>query len=845
MGGGWLFGRLLYVLICAAVCLGKDLRVGSETIFDGGVQDVEWFGKDKKVLIARTLLGHVYRSEDAGETWAKITEKIANGVTKNGPFGVRLGRLQRNELDPNRAVLTCIMGPCSAFSTEDAGRTWFPWNFEYQLNSWMSHRTRPTWALASAWVGKCAVFLAERGECSHNLYLTKDAGRTFELVATHIVQFAWASVGDRILFSQWRKKETHQNRLTSWSKGVDLMATDDMGKTVITVLAEGNKFQLSNGYLLAVVCKDQGAQDIQLSVSKDDGRSFKNCVVPETLKQRSYAVLDTSEGAVVLHVNHRSSQSGDIYISDSDGVEYARSLVSNVRKQGLCAFEKVYNLEGVYIANAVDEGKGPLPSLPEEEEESVPFEGAAGQTQAEFAIARSLNAVEVGEEKEEENMTFDHPVEGLAMLDQHEQVREARVRGGSRWRSLIPEHIKEAVQSRRLAAMKDVRTVVSFDMGGAWSTIRAPRVDSAGNEIQCSTKKCSLHLHSIADLFDFGPVYSYKNSAGILMGTGNVGEELSFDKSQTNTYVSRDGGHTWSEVQKGNFIYEYGNHGGLLVMSDLERATSEGVYSWDQGKTWSKFQFSTNPMRVSNVLIEAEAMSTKFVIYGTRNNDGVMHLLDFGLLHERQCKGLDTVGKAASDYEHWSPSDGIDNHRCMLGHKNVYTRRKQLAECFNSEEEELPKFSRNCHCTPESFECEVGFVREVNSLQCDEDPESTIRHTPPPNCNGEYKVNAYRRVPGDTCQGGWAPEPVTKVCKTSLRATAPSASSSGPTFLGFVVGISSVGACILVTKARSARAGGYAATKPQPGPRAPTEMVGAGAGGYVAPSAAGEDDAAS
>ena len=52
------------------------------------------------------------------------------------------------------------------------------------------------------------------------------------------------------------------------------------------------------------------------------------------------------------------------------------------------------------------------------------------------------------------------------------------------------------------------------------------------------------------------------------MAIGNVGEELERIKNdRINTYFSRDGGLTWAEVHKGSHIYEFGDHGGLIVMA--------------------------------------------------------------------------------------------------------------------------------------------------------------------------------------------------------------------------------------------------------------------------------------
>lgn len=56
-----------------------------------------------------------------------------------------------------------------------------------------------------------------------------------------------------------------------------------------------------------------------------------------------------------------------------------------------------------------------------------------------------------------------------------------------------------------------------------------------------------------------------------------------------NTYMSRDGGMTWSEIRKGSHIYEIGDHGALLVMATNLEPTTEIVYSFNEGKTWHTF----------------------------------------------------------------------------------------------------------------------------------------------------------------------------------------------------------------------------------------------------------------
>ena len=50
------------------------------------------------------------------------------------------------------------------------------------------------------------------------------------------------------------------------------------------------------------------------------------------------------------------------------------------------------------------------------------------------------------------------------------------------------------------------------------------------------------------------------------MAVGNIGERLTLEKgARKGTFLSRDGGLTFSEIAKVPLIYEFGDHGGLLV----------------------------------------------------------------------------------------------------------------------------------------------------------------------------------------------------------------------------------------------------------------------------------------
>merc|ERR1712125_295864 len=99
----------------------------------------------------------------------------------------------------------------------------------------------------------------------------------------------------------------------------------------------------------------------------------------------------------------------------------------------------------------------------------------------------------------------------------------------------------------------------------------------------------------------------------------------------------------------GDYIYEFGNHGGLLVMVDWIHPTRHAYFSTNQGSSWQKFEFAKTPMKVTNVLTESIAMSTNFVLYGTRGRTGVSAHVDFSKIGLRVCKGLSTPGTGGSD----------------------------------------------------------------------------------------------------------------------------------------------------------------------------------------------------
>uniref|UniRef100_A0A7S0AB98 VPS10 domain-containing protein n=1 Tax=Pyrodinium bahamense TaxID=73915 RepID=A0A7S0AB98_9DINO len=734
----WARRAAILCLVVARTGLGKKVEV-KEVTFDSPVNDIQWLGKDQSTVLVQTAKGRLYRSTNKGADWNDISDKLKSDVSdSDSPAPIVVDQIVKSQADLDTVLVAGTQQ--SHFISTDRGQTWRRLRQTSTIHTFLFHKTRAKWALLSTWTSACEASKrvgkrksdsgkdSDDGEpCNHMLYLTKDLGRTFILVCSYVVQFSWGDIAheqqDRIYFTHFKKREGDQPKLTMWSKDVDFSYTADAGRTIVPLVHMGNKFLVSHSFLFVAKLKDSASQTVNLMVSNDGGVVFRSAQLPQEIDEKSYTILDTSEGAVMLHVNHgtkdRMFGTGNLYISDKEGVRYTLSLQNNVRgSSGDCEFDKVLSLEGVYMAN---------------------FRDTEGSTNAKDATTgKKAEAAKEAEELEEAN----------------EKGTEVDKR-----RSPKSKSKSESV----------VRTVISFDKGGVWSYLKPPKVDSTGKQVECPQDRCWLHLHGVTNFHNYAPFYSTENAVGIIMGTGNVGPYLRFEQDQTNTYLSRDGGLTWAEVHKGAFIYEYGDHGGLVLMADDIKKTKQVVFSWNEGQSWYDFELSNYPLEVDNIVTEPNATSTKFLLYGTRGDAGVMYHLDFEALGQPPCKGVWAADSVSSDYETWTPSDGRGADKCILGRQITYTRRKQTSECFNGEQFERPVVKKNCECKEDNFECEMGFTRKVDSLECKFVDDGSI--TVPTTCTSSdfFYVMAHRKVTGDNCEGGWQPKKTAVPCPRNSK----------------------------------------------------------------------------
>ncbi|KAI8814666.1 hypothetical protein BJ742DRAFT_184196 [Cladochytrium replicatum] len=317
---------------------------------------------------------------------------------------------------------------------------------------------------------------------------------------------------------------------------------------------------------------------------------------------------------------------------------------------------------------------------------------------------------------------------------------------------IIANQVANALQLGKSGVKKQLKSVVSFDDGATWSSLKAPSWDADGHKIECG-QDCSLQLFShtnIPELLGTANlgIHSTPTAPGLFMAVGNVGSRL-LDYNEGNVYLTRDGGVSWNEVRKDAHKWAFGDHGGIIVMVNDERPTNTLVYSWNYGKTWASHTFSDKEVRVQSIL--SEPSSRKFLILGVYSGSGsvemVVSSVDFATIFERECKSDSSASK--SDFENWE----MNSDRCFLGKEISWSRRKQDSQCFVGEFKDLDQTVKVCPCTEQDYSCDVHFFRNDKG-QCELYGKDPLE---PKNC-AEGKTfegsSGYRKIGLSQCQGG-------------------------------------------------------------------------------------------
>ena len=272
-------------------------------------------------------------------------------------------------------------------------------------------------------------------------------------------------------------------------------------------------------------------------------------------------------------------------------------------------------------------------------------------------------------------------------------------------------NVVDNVEEAERGIAKKLRTMITHNDAAEWAPIPAPQKDAEDQDYKCDvkdSKKCSLHLHGYTERRDPRNTFSSPSAVGLMMGVGNVGEFLT-RKAEADTFITRDGGLEWHSVKKGNYMWEYGDQGAIIVIVEENVATDVIFYSLDEGANWTAYKFTDSKMKISEISTVPSDSSQNFLLWGQDVSSGkeiATVNLDFTGLRPRQCVLNETNPEdEGSDYRLWKPKHPLSDDDCLFGHVAQFYRKKVDADCYNGRRyRQLHNYAKNCTCTRQDFE---------------------------------------------------------------------------------------------------------------------------------------------
>ncbi|KAG0326544.1 vacuolar protein sorting/targeting protein PEP1, partial [Podila humilis] len=324
---------------------------------------------------------------------------------------------------------------------------------------------------------------------------------------------------------------------------------------------------------------------------------------------------------------------------------------------------------------------------------------------------------------------------------------------------------------------KEIRSMATFDNGHTWETLSAPQTNLDGKPFPgCLNIKCTLHLHNYLHRKHTEDMFSSTSIPGMAIGVGNVGDKLG-DYKDGNTFLTRDGGHTWKEILHGPHQYDFGDHGSIiLLIKDDEVATDHVIYSMDHGQSFKQYEFSKDKYVIKDIVAKPNGIGKSFLLFavppaGSPNSARhVIIQIDFEGLDMPPCR-LDLNDEENDDFERWSLAD-LRGEECMFGRKVEYFRRIEDRQCFVGEMEVNPReITKNCQCQARDFECDFNYVPDEkgNCVLIDGATpvvlnEKEMCSNLPAGQNYYYQSTGYRKMAFSSCVGNHERFGIKKTC---------------------------------------------------------------------------------
>ncbi|RMZ78525.1 hypothetical protein DV737_g3812, partial [Chaetothyriales sp. CBS 132003] len=340
--------------------LRKDGPTLSRTTFDNALDNVFYFDDSDVILGLDKETGNVWRSTDAGATWAAV-----DGEGQQD----RAWDLWPHPYDKHRAYI--IGAGSDHWVTTDRGQTWRSFNPKFGPDLFRAlplsfHGRDPKKVIWNA------VDCTGQG-CRREAYYTDDDFETIHLLKQASRGCSWAVAtpqfaehmgggGDDAVDS--RVFCVVAGLYSSSPKDYRLLASDDYfdQHEVEPALHDGRavpgiiSMAAVKSYIVAAA-KSEGTDELALFVTADASQWHRCEFGQHRIEEDAYTILESTNYSMQVDVlgSKRSNPVGYLFTSNSNGTYFTRNIDhTNRNEHGRVDFEKISNIQGIVLVNVVD-----------------------------------------------------------------------------------------------------------------------------------------------------------------------------------------------------------------------------------------------------------------------------------------------------------------------------------------------------------------------------------------------------------------------------------------------------------------------------------------------------------